>query len=429
MNKEKLIFLITVTICIIVLVVATTIGVILSKSKKEEEVKLDRSVFNQNLSGYNAWYKVITNSNVDITPWKKGFKSLKKIKNEDATMLIVSPEFIYGNTYVFTESDMDKLLDWVRVGNTLVFVDDFSRRSSRRFLKKLSINLAPLKMDDDSEDTSKDDEKWIPGFSVKEKDLYDETKTLYDIEGTDLDHFEIDTISTTSLVRLENKYLEPIIEDDDGVLLAKRQYGKGNIYIATFPDIVDNTALYDDEHNYQFFTNLIHIEDGKIYVNEYVHGNMKTDDSMSYYSSTLLNPIFKQCCLLLLILLWSASRRFGKIRPLKDSDRKTNIEYVNAIANLYNLAGLTGAALNPIYNQFRLNLCRDLRTDVKISDEDLALLIQQNYSNVIARELIDLINDVNQARTSNTISKSNMLELCRKMNTYRLKGSKYAKRS
>lgn len=433
MNKGKTIFYITVISALLILVIVSIISVVVSKADDRFEIRLDRSIYNIKPSGYAAWQKVAANSNIDLKLWKGSFRSLQNSKESNATMLIVSPEFATGTKLVFTPSDIDNLLNWVRKGNTLLFVDDFNRRSSKNFLSKLSIRLEPLLEDEDKADEKEDDsENTVFGenYSLKDhKMLYSKEKKLFDVSGIPILDFKADTISSTSKVRLKDKYIDPLISDENGLVLGKRRYGKGKIYILTLPDLVDNSYLYEDEDNYQFFTNLLLAEGNNIFINEYVHGFMNRDNAMSYYKNTLLSPIFNQILFFMVILIWSVSRRFGRIRPIVEPERTTNIEYVEAIGNLYKKAGLTGTALAPVYNQFRQHLCKHLNIDIKVNNDDLFAAINKSFSNVQSKELISLILNVQAVMKDNTISKDVMLNYCQKLNEYRNKGIKYAERS
>ncbi|MEW5821578.1 MAG: DUF4350 domain-containing protein [Cyanobacteriota bacterium] len=436
MNKEKTLFWITIISALIVLIIAASLSVFISKEKNDIELKLNRSIFNKKPSGMAAWHKVLSDSGVDVALWRNSFHGLTSIEKEKATMVIISPEFAANNTYVFTQKDIENILNWVRVGNTLIFVDDFNRTSSRDFLSKLNLQLAD-KFDKEDKakdmDKDKDKEKDLKDlgtyFDEISQDLYTDEKTLYDISEIDEFNYKVNTISSTSTVRLKDKFIQPIIEDDEGIILGKRDYGKGKVYVLTIPDLMDNSTLYEEEDNYQFFTNLVLVDHKKIYINEYVHGFVKSENLMSYYSETLLNPLSKQFLLLMIILLWSVSRRFGKPRPLYDDDRKTNIIYVNAMGNLYNLAGLTGTALTPIYNQFKIALCKELRIDINTTPQELFRVIRNTYSNTQSEDLVSIINECEIAMHSNEISKEDMVNLCKRLNKYRLKGSRYAKRS
>src|SRR3989339_855076 len=157
MNKGKTIFYITVISALLILVIVSILTVVVSKADDEFEIRLDRSIYNTKPSGYAAWEKVAANSNINLKLWKGSFRSLQNSKESNSTMLIVSPEFATGTKLVFTPSDIDNLLNWVRAGNTLLFVDDFNRRSSKNLLSKLSIKLEPLLEDKDIEDEKEDD--------------------------------------------------------------------------------------------------------------------------------------------------------------------------------------------------------------------------------------------------------------------------------
>lgn len=435
MNKGKTIFYITLISALLVLVIVSVLSVMISKAEDDFELRLDRSIHNVKPSGYAAWHSVATNSNIDLKLWKGSFRSLNNFKDPKATMVMVSPEFATGTKLIFTPSDIDNLLNWVRAGHTLVYVDDFSRRSSKNFLSRLSLKLQPLSEEkEDEKDKEIMDDPDLPGYLDKyylneQKLLYSKEKQIFDVSDTDIANFNAETISSTSKVRLKDKYIDSIVEDENGLILGKRRYGKGKIYILTLPDMVDNSYLYENEDNYQFFTNLILAEGDNIYINEYVHGFMNKDNAMSYYNNTLLNPIFNQILLFMIILIWSVSRRFGKVRPVHDPERTTNIEYVEAMGNLYAKAGLTGTALLPVYNQFRQALCKQLNLDIKVNNDDFFIAINKSFSNVQSKELISLILNVQKIMKEDKISKDEMLDYCKQLNDYRIKGTKYAKRS
>ena len=414
MDKEKTTFFITLIVALIILVVATALSVKFSEDKGEIEYRLNRSIFNKRPSGYAAWHKTITEAEVNIKVWQNNYASLLIKDQKDATMILVSPEFIAGGRAVFTSNDIDKLLNWVRVGNTLIFVDDFRKASSRNFLEKLNLETTQTTKTTDKHD-----------LLDRESTVYGEKKYNFNLNYfniTDTLKFKSKTISTSCKTRLKEKFLTALIEDDLGIALAKRNYGDGTIYISTMPDLAANDMLFEKEDNYQFFTNLALIEGNEVYINEYVHGMIKTDRVIDYYKDTLMSPLSKQIMILLLLLLWSASRRFGRVRPYHDPDRKSSLEYVEAMSNLYKQAGLTGTALIPVYNQFKLALCRELRIDTNLSDKDLFMAIRQNYSEPQASELIDLIATLNVTIKNDYISREDMVDFCMKLNVYRLKG-------
>jgi hypothetical protein len=416
MNKEKATFLITITIAMIILVVATGVSVVLSEKKDNIEIKKDRSVYNKKASGYAAWLEVAEKSGININTWSKSFNALSTSEKENFSMVLASPEFIAGSRTVYTSADITKLLNWVRNGNTLIVLDDFNKASSRQLLNHLNLELAPI-------NTEKQESN--PGYHDKffdDKTIYQQEKSTFDISNLQNLNYKANKISTTSTVRLKNKYIKPLVQDDNGIAIGKRDYGSGVIYILTIPDFIENNSLYEPEDNYQFFTNLTTLNNKEIMINEFVHGYIKTESAFTYYKDTLLSPISKQFALILIILLWSVSRRFGKVRPIQEDDRRSTLEYVEAMANLYKQAGLTGTTLAPVYQQFKLNICKELRTDPHIPDDELFSIIRQNFSTNKADDIIQLLNTLQHTIKNDYISKEDMLDLCRKMNVYRLKG-------
>ena len=413
MNKQNTLTLILTTVLIIILISTVTLTVFISNDKDKTEYDVYRSIYNTKASGYAAWYKIAKKSGLNIKPWRFDFYSLIKNSKDKATMIVNSPGLVARKLNYFGISDIETLLDWVKKGNTLIFIDDFSFASSKRLLDALNIEFV------------------YAGNKVFFRDKYHKkeyygNKQVFNIPKSSEISKKVTKISSSSLARLKGEYIDTIISDTKGIILGKRKYGKGLIYILTIPDVADNSYLYEKEDNYQFLTNLASVNSNTIYVNEFIHGNIKNDSIMSYYNNTVLNPIFKQFAILILLLIFSVSRRFGKPLNLKQPDRKNNMEYVKSISLLYTRAGLTGTALAPIYKDFRSNLCKNLKLDLDTTDSNLvSYLKNNNYPD----ELISLVIKVKAAATNNDISKEDMLDLCMKLNEYRLKGLIYAARN
>lgn len=426
MTKKRTFFLITFFSLLLALIVAVSFSVVITSQKEEKELRITRSIFNTKKSGYAAWLDVLKKTGLPHEIWKKSFADLHTTDKE-STMLIASPYMTTGRQALFSPPEIKRLLRWVNEGNTLIFMDDFASDSSFELMNRLNIKV---KIPGKKEPTAIE-EKTKKKKSTKIADLvdlkfdskyYQEEKYLFDTAPARDFNYNTGEISSNSSVRIQSDFMDSILKDRKGTIFAKRRYGKGQIYILTIPDFIDNSYLYEKEDNYQFFTNIISQSPKPLYINEYVHGYMRPLSPLSYYENTLLNPIFYQLFFLLVVFIWSKSRRFGKIRPLEEESRANNLEYLTAIVNLYKKAGLTGAVLLPIYHHFKLNLCKDLKISSQSTPEEILQAVNKHYPPEDKQKLSTLIDTFETSGKKDALNKQDMVDLCKTMNSFRLKG-------
>lgn len=160
----------------------------------------------------------------------------------------------------------------------------------------------------------------------------------------------------------EQKGLEvPIVHlaaSDNREILVEQRFGNGKIVILTDPYIVSNTGL-NQLDNLQFALNLVGTRNGQIAFDEYHHGfGSNNNRFLEYFSGTPVVPIFLQVVLLIGLLLFSQSRRFGRPVPEPEPNRLSKLEYVSAMAELQFRTKAFDLALENIYGEFRRRVSR-----------------------------------------------------------------------
>jgi hypothetical protein len=146
--------------------------------------------------------------------------------------------------------------------------------------------------------------------------------------------------------------------DSRGALLVDYPLGNGSIVILSDPYIFTNGGL-SLKDNLQLAINLLTTTEGLIAFDEYHQGRGTTRNALvSYFSGTPILPILGQLVALILVILWTSSRRFARPLPLKQIDRRSSLEFVASMAELQQRARAFDLAIENVYSRTRRVLAR-----------------------------------------------------------------------
>jgi hypothetical protein len=114
----------------------------------------------------------------------------------------------------------------------------------------------------------------------------------------------------------------------------------------------------------QFMLNMARLNPagGTIWFDEY-HKRSVERGFVSYLRERALAPALVYLLLVLGLLFWRTSVRFGAPEPLVADPRRDSAEYVKAVAALYQNAGMTREALTILYTDLRRRMIGALRLD------------------------------------------------------------------
>jgi hypothetical protein len=149
----------------------------------------------------------------------------------------------------------------------------------------------------------------------------------------------------------------PLFADDHPAVLLMRYRG-GTVLVISDPAVADNQHLTQAD-NARFLTSLISAyagAGGRVGFDEYHQGFQAADslwDAIGRPGQLAAGQILG----LVLLLAYSAGRRFGLPRPLPAPARVSS-EYVASLADLYRRARAADAALEGVYLSFWRDLCR-----------------------------------------------------------------------
>jgi Domain of unknown function (DUF4350) len=152
----------------------------------------------------------------------------------------------------------------------------------------------------------------------------------------------------------------PVIHlgDSPKALLVDYPIGDGRIVILSDPYIFSNGGL-SLRDNLQLAKNLLTTTEGLIAFDEYHQGKGTTRNAViAYFSGTPILPILGQLVALILVILWTSSRRFARPLPMQRIDRRSSLEFVASMAELQERARAFDLAIENVYSRTRRVLAR-----------------------------------------------------------------------
>jgi len=330
-----------------------------------------------------------------VIRWREATDKLLGDSGRNVTTLVV-----IGRTQLpFTHDEVDSLRVWVRRGGHLVLID---RQPDSSLLPKSGswtvttneLDLPPIDLDPTDQKQMTENvvalhpvqttlltenvESVMPSrFSARIK--LNTQKPLPPVRRTD--HRSADT-------ELEEDDSEqgsspaPVVHvaDRDGALLVDYLYGLGRITLLGDPYIVANNGL-SLKDNLQLAINTITSVNGLVAFDEFHQGRGVTQNEFaSYFAGTPVLAIGAQIAAIILLMLWTASRRFGRPLPLVQVDRRSSLEFVASMSELQERSRAFDLAVENIYSRTRRVLARYAGVDYNSSRSDIASRVAMRSS-------------------------------------------------
>jgi Domain of unknown function (DUF4350) len=267
------------------------------------------SSYNHAPEGYGAWYAFMQAQGTNIQRWQKPFSDIAADKNS-VTLLQV-------NSNLQTPRLDKEQTEWVEKGNTLVILGVQQPATAAEFSTKQKSPVGDVKID-------------------------------------------------TSRRYRKSQSEEVVLGDRFGAILWEQNYGKGKVIFATTPHLAANA--YQDQANFAYLADLVTKNSKKVFVDEYIHGYKDSDvkekegegDLLSYFAKTPLFPALIQIGVLLLVLIWSENRRFGKPVNLETPVIDNSQAYIQALAGVLQKAESSDFVIEMLGKEEQLQLQKAL---------------------------------------------------------------------
>ena len=437
--RQRLTIILTFVVIIGVLVVINALTHVQEEQAHDLEVMPNRSTYHSGPTGTRALHDFLNESGHRVMRWRE---SSDRLFSESGRL--VSTFVIVGKTRVpLEDKDYATLLRWVREGGRLVVID---RSPNRQFLTGQGFNISIRDLGYPNVDTDPGDVKQMTdnvtalepsqptlltnniaevmpsrfasrmkiepvivstpprqaapqggiGFPAERRGVTmpeptpDENQPPASVSGEEEDEDD-DEVSTAPVVH---------VGDSNGALLIDYAYGYGTIVLLSDPYVVTNGGIGLND-NLMLALNVLagFNPNGLIAFDEYHQGRGITRNAFaSYFEGTPVLAIAGQLGLLILVVLWTNGRRFGRPLPLPQVDRRSSLEFVSSMAELQERSRAFDLAIENIYSRTRRVLARHAGVDYNSSRAEIAeriasrSTIDRNELETLMRECEETIN-------------------------------------
>jgi len=352
------------------------------------EAKTFASINNFKPSGMSAFYElcVKTFPKRHVSEWAFPYRKLKGAVRGSAAsatkgvLIIVSPD------ESLAEFEVEDILEWVRQGNALVYLDNFQFRHTKRLLDKIDVTAREL------------DEELIDRVTTGRSDIPEYT------------HLRV--LNLTAQQKLVGG--TPLASLDDKAIIVQKDLGKGKILIAASPQMVCNRQITKSDHwsNFQFLHNWIATTNGDIVFDEKCHGSTRGLNVVFYFMRGPTGYVTLQILLLVFLGVISSHQRFGATLLVRNSRRISNLEHIEGLANTYLRANARQAVLSIIWHSVRNKLCKVLQISPRDEDQKLnEALATQEKNNSRSTGMTNLVLRCEDAVNRKDLSDEDLKEL------------------
>jgi len=334
----------------------------------EESGLLIGSTYSTKPKGCKAFYLLLKEMGFNAKRWQFPLRTLKEDPKKGQVMLVIDTRRLSGG-YGYSSGSKSKLpdfphlFDWVRRGNTLLLIGNSSYLHSKR-LKTMIFNtgvgefLEERRYDeiDEADRGKKTFKPSLPTFYCRGVDKIKLSEYLrFNCERDDkLEHFQ----------------------DDKGQVVISLAEGEGKVILISDSYIINNEGVGKADNVY-LLSNMIANESvsGTVYFDEFDHGFSSQRGLFDYFKGTPLVWICLQFFLVSSVYFYSKGKYFGAPRPLPKGRRRSVLEYVDAMAAIFQKAQAYQPGLAGIYRRYKALWLKALGFEARTDIEELSLVI------------------------------------------------------
>ncbi|HEX5886818.1 MAG TPA: DUF4350 domain-containing protein [Pyrinomonadaceae bacterium] len=424
--RQRLTIILTFVVIIGLLVILNTLTYVKEDKTQDQEINPNRSTYHSGPTGTRALHDFLNESGYKVIRWRETPEKLLGDSGQLVTTFVV-----VGQTQVsFTDDEAGALLQWVARGGQFVLIDrDLDRQlvpvsggwtinSREGGFPTLDVNPA-----DASQMT-----KNVTAFRPVQPTLL--TRSVDTImpsrfasrlyvdppdEGAE-EWFDPDAIDLPQQEGEEWEPRAPIVHiaDPSGALLVDYAYGFGRIVVLSDPYIVTNGGIRLND-NLQLAINTLARREGLIAFDEYHQGKGVTQNAFAqYFAGTPVLALAAQIALIVLLILWTNARRFGRPLPLPQVDRRSSLEFVASMAELQERSRAFDLAIENIYTRTRRVLARHAGVNYNSSRSEIAARIAER-STIDRHKLETLMRQCEDAINGEPINWRQSIDLVRRL--------------
>ena len=439
--RQRLTIITTFVVIIGLLVMLNSATRLKQEKVQDYEVIPNRSTYHNGPTGLRALHDFLSESGYKIIRWRETPKKLLGQSGKLVTTFVV-----VGQTQIpFSEDDGKSLHDWVAAGGRLVIIDrklhDLAPASMGWRISASALEFPNIEIDPAS--SSKMTEGVTALQPVQPTILTSNVQSVmpsrFAARLSIVPPAEKDkeggigpapVLRGAGIVSRQQEVPEPPppparstpsspvpivhIADKSGALLVDYSYGAGKVVILSDPYMVSNGGLKLDD-NLQLAINAITARDGVIAFDEYHQGRGVTENAFAaYFAGTPVLGLAAQIGLVVLLMLWTKARRFGRPLPLPQVDRRSSLEFVASMAELQERSRAFDLAIENIYTRTRRVLARHAALDYNSSRSEIAARVAER-SSIDAHKLETLMRQCEEAINGAPIGARQSIDLVRRL--------------
>ncbi|HJY31111.1 MAG TPA: DUF4350 domain-containing protein [Pyrinomonadaceae bacterium] len=431
--RQRITIILTFVVIIGLLVVLNSLTFVRKEKTQDLETFPNRSTYHSGPTGTRALHDFLNEAGYKVMRWRESPERLFSESGKRVNTFVV-----IGRTQIeFTGNEAEALRDWVTRGGRLVLID-----------RKIDEAIAPK-----SEGWSLRAREWdYPTFEDNPGDVQQMTKgvtALKPVQPTLLTNTIKSVMPSRFASRLsvipppKEQKPEHVLNDDfdddedepaprvapkaitssapiihignrEGALLVDYTYGAGRIVVLADPYIVSNSGIRLND-NLQLAINTLSAGGGLIAFDEYHQGKgISQNPWAGYFAGTPVLAIVAQIGLVILLIVWTNARRFGRPLPLPQTDRRSSLEFVASMAELQERSRAFDLAIENIYTRTRRVLARYAGIDYNSSRSEIARRVADR-STIDAGKLETLMRQCEEAINGEQINWRQSLDLVRRL--------------
>lgn len=422
--RQKLGFIITVVIVVVILMVMNSLTFVTQEEKGDSELLPDRSTYHRGSTGTKALYDLLSEGGYSVMRWRE---TSDKLLSQDRVRTFV----IVGNTkQTIDEDEARTILQWVKRGGRLVIVD---RRPEVALIPRsgdwdITTQLLTFPAADvDPADATAMTQNVKPVAPSQVTDITRDIQQVLPSRFAATVRFAFEreeqkdnspAASPAPETETEEPYASaprspaPVVhfQTEQGPLVVDYTHGNGRIIVLTDPYMVSNGGI-SLANNLQLAINMLASAGGLIAFDEFHQGHAATRNAIAaYFAGTPILPLTGQLAFLLLLVVWTRGRRFGRPVPLPQVDRRSTLEFVASMAEVQQRARAYDLAIENIYSRLRRVLARYAGLDYNSPRKEIATRVALR-TDVDVRGLEVLMKQCEEAINGEPISERQAVHL------------------
>lgn len=428
--RQRLTIILTIVVIIGLLVILNSVASLKQEKVQDFEIIPNRSTYHAGPTGLRALHDFLNESGYKIIRWRE---TPKKLLGEQGKR--ISTFVVVGQTKIpFSDDDGSSLRDWVAEGGRLVVIDrklnNIAPEPAGWSVNGTMIDMPNLDTDPGNSGQMTNNvtalqpvqptvlttsiQSVMPSRFAAHLRLVPTTEEVASDEKKPTIESETDEPPPPAVIAPPSRAPVVHIGDSNGALLVDYSYGMGRVVILSDPYIVANGGIKLND-NLQLAINTITARSGVIAFDEYHQGRGVTENAFAaYFAGTPILALAAQIVLLVLVLLWTNARRFGRPLPLAQIDRRSSLEFVASMAELQERSRAFDLAIENIYTRTRRVLARHAGLNYNSSRSEIALRVAER-SSIDGHKLETLMRQCEEAINGAPITGRQSLELVRRL--------------